>query len=276
MKRGRRFIRAVSLFVSAYFFYGCTVHGAHAQWIDYPTAGLPRSKDGKPNLRAPAPRAADGKPDLSGIWDYEKNRPCPPDGCFDLPVGQEFVNLGLVVKGGLPYTQWAQELVNQRRASSGSDTHTQCLPSGPLRTHTIPMLRKIIQMQKLMLILSERNNNFRQIFLDGRPLPKDPQPSWYGYSVGKWEKDTLVVETIGLNEGIWLDGIGSPITAGAKMTERFRRVNVGTLEIEITVDDPKAYTSPWTVKLKSELKPDTELLDYTCMENEKSIQHFTR
>lgn len=248
-----------------------------AQWLNYPTPGIPRTADGKPNLTAPAPRAADGKPDLSGIWDWEHNRECPPGGCFDQPIGQEFVNIGWSLKGGLPYQPWAAELVKTRRASNGSeDTHSTCLPSGPVRTHTIPMLRKIVLMPGLLMILSERNTSFRQVFLDGRPLPDDPQPSWNGYSVGKWEGDTLVVQTIGLRDGIWLDSSGSPLTEAAKITERFRRPTIGKLEIEITVDDSKVYTKPWTVTITSPLKPDTELLDYTCLENEKDVRRFAK
>jgi hypothetical protein len=248
---------------------------ALAQWFHYPTPGLTRTADGTPNLAAPAPRTAQGKPDFTGIWDYEKNRPCPAAGCFDLPVGKEFIDLSLVVPGGLPFTPWARALVAERKAKNGAeDTHSTCLPSGPIRTHTIPMLRKIVQLPALLLILSERNTSFRQIFLDGRPLPVDPQPSWNGYSVGAWEGDTLVVQTIGLRDGIWLDAAGSPLTEAAKLTERYRRPSQGTLEIQITVDDPKAYTKPWTITLKSDLTPDTELLDYTCLENEHSVEHF--
>ncbi len=246
-----------------------------AQWLDYPTAGVPRLPNGKPNLAAPAPRAANGKPDLSGIWGWEDNRPCPPAGCDDVKVGQEFINIGWGVKGGLPYQPWAADLVKQRRADNAKDDpQSHCLPRGALRILTDGTLKKLIQSSGVLVILSERNASYRQIFTDGRPLPGDPAPSWNGYSSGKWEGDTLVVHTVGFRDGLWLDAAGSPMTEAAKMTEKFRRPNYGTLEIEITVDDPKAYTAPWTVKLKQPLVVDTDLLDYICLENEKDAKHF--
>ncbi len=250
--------------------------GAPAQWIHYPTAGLPRTADGKPDLDAPAPRAAGGHPDLTGIWQPEDNRPCPPvTGCNDMKVPQEFFNIGWGLKGGLPYQPWAAEAVKTRTARAGQDDPTtHCLPGGPVKVHTERLLRKFVQTPALLLILSERNVNYRQIFLDGRPLPGDPNPSFSGYSTGAWQGDTLVVRTNGLRDGTWLDRNGDPLTDAAMLTKRFHRVNLGKMEIEITVDDPKAYTAPWTVKLTEVLTPDTELLDYTCLENEKDVVHF--
>ena len=137
-----------------------------------------------------------------------------------------------------------------------------------------PEYRKVVQVPGLLVILNERNAGYRQIFTDGRPLPEDPQPSWNGYSTGKWEGDTLVVQTAGFRDGMWLDRSGSPITGAAKLTERFRRPNYGTLEIEVTMDDPKAYTKPWTVKLTESIVLNTELMDYICSENEKDIKHL--
>ena len=154
------------------------------------------------------------------------------------------------------------------------DPATHCLPGGIIKSHTTPLLRKIIQLPGMVVILRETNTTFRQIFTDGRPLPGIDQPSFDGYSVGKWDGDTLVVQTIGFNDGLWLDRNGSPMTDAAKVTERFRRVNYGKLEIEVTVDDPKAYAAPWTVRLNHFLAPDTELLDYTCLENEKDASHL--
>jgi hypothetical protein len=246
-----------------------------AQW-NYPTAGVPRTADKKPNFSAPAPRTADGKPDFSGTWDIEHNKACPPGGCVDFYVGQEFGNIGWGLKDGvLPYQPWALELAKTRRASLRKDDPlSHCLPIGILELQTIPMYRKIIQVPGLLVILNEYNASYRQIFTDGRPLPVDPQPSWVGYSTGKWEGDTLVVQTTGFRDGIWLDTGGDPITDAAKVTERFRRVNYGRLEVEVTVDDPKAYTKPWTVKLAQILMLDTDLLDYICLENEKDLSHF--
>jgi hypothetical protein len=244
-----------------------------AQWLELPTRGVPRSADGKPNLSAPAPRAANGKPDLSGIWALD-HAPCPAEGCGDYPGGPEFMNLGVKLAGGLPYQPWAAELVKQRSADLGRDDPVaRCLPAGVVRILTFPPPRKIIQTPDEVVILSERDVTFRQIFTDGRPLPEDPSPSWNGFSTGKWQGDTLVVETNGLRDGMWLDRNGSPMTDAAKMTERFRRVNYGRLEIELTVDDPKAYTQAWTVNLNQSIVLNTELLDYYCNDNEKDAQH---
>ena len=143
-----------------------------------------------------------------------------------------------------------------------------------MKGHTERLLRKIVQAPGLILILNERNVSYRQIFTDGRPLPQDPNPSFSGYSSGQWEKDTLVVHTNGLRDGLWLDRSGSPLTDAAKVTERFHRLNFGKLEVEVTVDDPKAYTAPWTVKVTHLILPDTELLDYNCLENEKDGVHL--
>jgi len=266
----------LSKIVSAAFVISAAAPG-FAQWIQYPTANVPRLPNGKANLSAPAPRTADGKPDLSGLWGWEDNRPCPPDGCPDQKVGQEFINIGWSLKGGLPYQPWAAQLVKERSAAnSKDDPQSHCLPRGALRIHTDGLLKKLIQTPGLLVILTERNTSYRQIFTDGRPLPADPTPSWNGYSSGKWEGDALVVRSNGFREGLWLDASGSPMTEAATVVEEFRRPNYGTLEIKITVDDPKAYTAPWTVKLKQPLVVDTELLDYICLENERDTKHFAR
>ena len=240
-----------------------------AQWPKYPTAGVPRTTDGKPNLSAPAPRAADGKPDLSGIWQLEP-RPCGPGGCGDYSAGPEFLDFGAKLKGGLPYQPWAAELVKQRTAHLGKDDPVGfCRPGGALRILTFPPYRKFVQLPGLFLILSERDVTYRQVFTDGRRLPDDPNPTWNGYSVGTWDADTLVVQTNGLRDGTWLDRNGSPMTDAARIVERFRRVNYGRLEVTVTVDDPKAYTQPWTVTIVQRIVLDTELLDYHCLDNEK-------
>jgi hypothetical protein len=249
-----------------------------AQWLNYPTPGTPRLSNGKPNLAAPAPRTANHKPDFSGIWELEPAR-CDPKAVGtcggDYTGGPEFGNLAARLNGELPYQPWAAELIKQRAPGGGKDDPVAlCQPAGALRLLTYPPPRKIVQNPGLIVIPSERDVTFRQIFTDGRPLPKDPNPSFNGYSTGKWEGDMLVVETIGFRDGIWLDRKGSPITEAAKMTERFRRVNFGNLEIEITIDDPKAYTKPWTIKLHEMLVPDTELLEYYCQENEKDTKHM--
>jgi hypothetical protein len=246
-----------------------------AQWLKYPTAGVPRLANGKPNLAAPTPRTPDGKPDLSGIWDIEHNRPCAPQGCPDMEVGQEFVNIGWSLKGGLPYQPWAAALRKQRMEENGKDDPgSHCLPTGVVKLHTTPLFRKIVQTPGLVVILSERDASYRQIFTDGRPLPPIEMPTFDGYSVGRWDGDTLAVQTTGFKEGTWLDRSGSPLTENAKITERFRRVNFGRLEIVITVDDPKAYTAPWSVTLNQSILLDSEMLSYICLENEKSVSHL--
>ena len=245
-----------------------------AQWLNYPTPGLPRTADGKPNLSAPAPRTADGHPDLSGIWELAEDRACEPN-CGNGQSGQQFLNIGRTLKDGLPFQPGMAELAKARRVLPKLDEPiTRCLPIGLVERYTHGSMRKIVQTPGLTLILNEYNKSYRQIFTDGRPLPDDPQPSYDGYSTGKWEGDALVVQTTGFKDGIWLDALGDPLTDAGKITERFRRVNLGRLEIELTVDDPKAYTKPWTVKLAQRLVPDTEMIDFICNENEKDIQHM--
>jgi hypothetical protein len=256
-------------------FWGLLLSPLPGQWITYPTAGVPRTPDGKPDLAAACPRTADGKPDLSGLWMMQPNRNATPNfpGCE--PTAQEFGNIGFTLQEGLPYQPWAADLVKKRRAEERlHDPLSYCLPPGPVRLHTWSTPRKIIQTPGLLVILNELNASYRQIFTDGRPLPADPNPSWNGYSSAKWEGDTLVVQTNGFRDGIWLDSLGNPLTDAAKLTERFRRVNFGRMEIEITVDDPKAYTKPWTIKLNHMIKLDTDLLDFICAENEKDTPHL--
>jgi len=246
---------------------------ASSQWLNYPTAHVPRLRDGNPNLSAPAPRTKDGKPDLSGIWQLEAH--CPPEGCGDYPAAPEFGNIGARLKGGLPYQPWAAELVAQRAAQLGRDDPVGgCRPAGAIRLLTFPPQRKILQLPDELVILSERDVTYRQIFTDGRPLPQDPDPSWNGFSTAKWEGDTLVAHTLGLRDGSWLDRKGSPLTDAAKITERFHRVNYGRLEIELTVDDPKAYVHPWTITLNQLIVLNTELLDYYCLDNERDATHM--
>jgi hypothetical protein len=247
----------------------------HAQWVKYPTPGIPRTSDGKPKTDVPAPRTGDGKPDLSGIWVAERTRPCPPEGCDDMQISEQFLNIGWHVPGGIPYQPWAAAIVKKRTADlRKDDPQSQCLPTGIVRMHTTPLYRKIVQTPALVVILNERLAMYRQIFTDARPLPVDPQPSWTGYSSGRWEGDALVVRTSGFRDGLWLDAAGSPLTDAGTITERFRRVNFGKLEIQLTVDDPKAYTAPWSTTLNQFIAVDTELLDYICTENEKDVLRF--
>jgi hypothetical protein len=175
----------------------------------------------------------------------------------------------------LPMQPWAEALVKQRRDTASRDLNiTRCLPLSPPQAWSTIFLKKIIQTPQSLAILDEYMSQYRQIFLDGRTLPKDPEPSFKGYSVARWEGETLVVDTIGFKDDLWLDVVGHPLTDQARTTERIRRVNYGNLEVEITVDDPKAYTKPWTVTIKLSLAMSTDLLEYICNENEKSVQHM--
>ena len=262
-----------------------------AQWPDYPTARVARTPDGKPKLDAAAPRTADGKPDLSGIWLFRgagrpptqpgaepagAPPPPPPEQPASGPPAATFRNIGAGFKDGLPLTPWAAELLKQRMAENSKDNpDAHCLPLGLMQLHTHPQPRKIIQTPGVVVILYEAQAGVRQIFTDGRPLPgNDPQPWWYGYSIGKWDGDTLVVETTGFRDDVWLDINGSPLTDAAKLTERFQRLNYGTLRIDVTIDDPKAYTAPFSVRVNQRLILDSELIEFICNENEKSVQHM--
>jgi hypothetical protein len=264
-------------------------------------------------MEGPTPRTADGKPDFSGIWVFEGNRglrppgtppgviagsgpapapagasatapPAPPGpppaggtGLGPRPPGpNQFFDIGSTLKEGLPFTPWAAEVRKERKGNNNKDNpDAHCLPLGLMQLHTHPQPRKIIQLPKLIVILYEAQAGVRQIFMDGRPLPNsDAEPWWYGYSIGHWDGDTLVVETNGFRDDVWLDVEGSPLTNTGKMTERFRRINFGHLEMDITVEDPKAYTHPWTVKIKQRLLLDTDLIEFVCNENEKSDAHL--
>jgi hypothetical protein len=245
---------------------------AAAQWLRYPTAGVPRTRDGNPDFTARTPRAADGRPDFSGVWQNEGYDPNGVEGLGPTPR-TVFFDLSFGLKDPRPpYQPWAAELYAHRKDQNSKDNpDARCLPIGTLQMLAHPLPKKIIQNPGLLVILHERNMEFRQIYTDGRRLPDDPQPSWYGYSSGRWEGDTLVVDTVGFRDGLWADFNGSPLTDQAKMTERFRRPNFGRLEIEVTIDDPRAYTRPWTVSVHQRIALDTDLLEYACLENEKDV-----
>jgi hypothetical protein len=243
-----------------------------AQW-SVATKGVPTTPDGKPNYHAPAPKMADGTtPDLSGLWDVEK-RPCieatSPSGCSDAPDGVPvgFINVATGAAEKPPLQPWAEVLAEQDE----NDPNLRCLPHAPSRMWVHFVMRKIIQTPDSLTILDEYMGQYRQIFLDGRPLPKAPEPMFKGYSVGRWEGDTLVVETIGIKEN-WFNGQGYPLTEQARIIERIRRVDYANLEVEVTVDDPKAYTKRWTRTIKLVLVLDMDLFEYICNENEKDLQ----
>jgi hypothetical protein len=187
----------------------------------------------------------------------------------------QFWNLGASFKDGLPFQPWAAELHRQRVASNSEDNpDAHCLPIGVMQLHTHGQPRKMIQTPGVIVIMYEANSGLRQIFTDGRSLPKEAEPWWYGYSVGKWDGDTLVVESTNFRDLGWLDVEGSPLTESGKIIERYRRPDYGHLEIEVTIDDPKAYTKPWTVKVYQRILPDTELIEFVCQENERDDRHL--
>ncbi len=234
-----------------------------AQWLNQPTPGIPRTTDGKPNLSAPAPRTSDGKPDLSGLWNrispkYSRNV------AADLKPGEV-----------LP---WADALVQQRIEDLGRGyMNVLCVPLGPGYTtvadSTGAEMMKIVQTPSLIVILNP-DLTHRQIFLDGRALEASPNPSWMGYSVGRWDGDTLVVESNGFNDRTWLDHDGHPHTEALRVTERYRRRDFGHLDLEVTFADPKAYARPWTVAVRAELAPDTEMIEWVCGEGRSGIEHW--
>jgi hypothetical protein len=236
-----------------------------AQWLDLPSAGIPRTADGKPNLAAPAPRTPDGKPDLTGVWEAEGQTYF-----FDLTAGLKPEDVVL--------QPWAKTLQQQRVDNvHGDDPLARCLPHGVPRVNTNGLFPfKVIQTPTVIVILYEQMNLFRQIFMDGRKLAKDPNPTWLGYSIGRWEGDTLVVETSGFNDRTWLDTEkGHPATEALHVTERFRRKNFGNMEVTATIDDSKAYAKPWTTTPQPmHLQLGTELIEFICNENEKDIPHL--
>jgi hypothetical protein len=254
-----------------------------AQWIKYPAEGVPR-KNGKPDLTAPAPRLPDGRPDLSGIWHASQTPPCLDSRGDERPCGSATggsplgSNLGRNLPGGrLPYQPWAATLMDERhKAMSIDDPHVRCMPDNPPRHWTLPHLTKIVHMPKLLVMLYEVNAMYRQVFLDGRPFPADMNPTWNGYSVGRWDGNSLVVETRGFRDDLWADTQGSPMSDAAKMTEKFTRKNFGSMEIAVTIDDPKVYTKPFTVTLNESLEADTEIIDEFCLEGEKDYERLQR
>ena len=263
-----------------------------AQWPLHPQPGIPKGRDGKPDVSAPAPRTADGKPDFSGIW-IRSDDPEPDGSTPGRPPAVTGGNAGAGFKDGLPFQPWAAELQKKRAAEIGlNDPDGLCLPQGPLQYHIDPQPLKIAQMPRQILIIYESNYGLRTIYMDGRSLPAQGavQPYWHGYSVGRWEGDTLVVESnnfhgvdpdnpraVGLPDTYlgagWLDHAGSPYTEAMKLTERFRRVNYGLLDIELTVDDPKAYTRPFTVRVLQGIVADgSEPIEFICHENQTFLK----
>jgi hypothetical protein len=267
---------------------GLAVCSLDAQWLNYPAPGTPRTRDGKPNLTAPPPRAADGKPDLSGVWRVEATpldeltrlfgdlSPLSVPGDDARTFSKYLFNIFADFKRGEePFRPEAAKLFQQRAPGSGKDFPTShCLPAGVPTSLIIPIPFKIIQTRGLTAMLFEGDNTIRQIYTDGRKHPTDPHPLWLGYSVGKWERDTLVAETVGFNDKSWLDAAGHPHSDALRVLERFRRRDFGHLDVEATLDDPKMYTSPFTIKFTLLLQPDSDILELFCNENEKDRVHL--
>jgi len=255
-----------------------------AQWPKYSPPGVPKTPDGNVNTTAPAPRTVDGKPDLSGVWEtIPGRRPNTPavaaEGTGELPPsGSLFGNIGDQVAGGAPYQPWAAELVKKRMADNSKDNpDAHCLPLGIMQNTTHPFPKKIIQTASEVILIYEGSaTTVREIYLDGRTPDPEADPWYQGYSAGRWEGDTLVVETTNFIDddhwSTWLDVRGSPLTRNGKIIERFRRLNFGSLVIEVTIDDPKAYTKPFTATINNRLLPDTQLIEFVCID--KSAQHY--
>jgi hypothetical protein len=260
--------------------------GSDAQWLNYPTPGTPRMRDGKPNLAAPAPRALDGKPDLSGVWHVQPSGLAEMKRLFGDGVGvsgvpgmepdtisKYAVNILLDFKPDeSPIRPEAAEIL--RRRAPGSNPADRCLPIGIPAAGLVSEPRKIVQSPKMIVIMYESDGTHRQIYTDGRILPKEvAQPSWLGYSAGKWDGDTLIVETAGFNDKTWLDLSGHPHSEALHITERYHRRDFGHLDVEMTFDDPLMYTQPFTIKFTEELWADSDVFEYFCNENERDRAH---
>ena len=238
---------------------------AGAQW-QHPNPETPRTRDGKGNLSAPAPRKPDGKPSLAGVWMRAPLTNLPPR-----PPGTPNTLADRLIDGSsISMQPWAQALFNERSEKNlgGGRPSERCLPHGIPDAMLPGVPFKFVETIGLTLILYEEFNQYRQIFTDGRPFPRDPQPTWFGYSIGKWEGDAFVVESMGFNDQTWLDDSGHPHTDAMRTTERFQRRDFGRMDLTVTIDDPKAYTKPWSVSIPLDLLPDTELMEFIC-ENEK-------
>jgi len=234
---------------------------ASAQWLDYPAPGIPRLPNGKPNLSAPAPRAVDGHPDLTGIWAG------PGTGGYERNIARDLKPADI--------QPWAEAIYQQRVYNEGKDApRANCLPDPFVYYHAVDTQR-IVQTPGLIIVLYQgtTNSQHREIFTDGRKLPADPNPTWMGYSVGHWDGDTLVVETAGFNDRSWLDIEGHPHSEALKVTERFHRRDLGHMDLDITIDDPKTFTRPFSLSMPQHLTPDTDLIESVC-ENDRSVTHM--
>ena len=239
-----------------------------AQWIHHPDPKTPRTADGKPNLAAPVVRTADGKPDLSGVWmrvpPRKRDNPSNNNLLDYMPDG---ATISMRPEAAALYQHRRDVLLGTGRPSE------QCLPHGIPDAMLPGVPYKIVPTPGLMLILYEQLGRHRQIFTDGRTHPVDPQPAWFGYAIGKWDGDVFVIETKGFNDKTWLDDSGHPHSDAMKTTERFRRLDFGHMEMQITIDDPKVYTQPFTATIPFDLLPDTDLIEDVC-DNEKDADRI--
>ena len=250
------------------------VSTAAAQWPNRESPRVPRTADGTPNLAAPPPRTPDGRVDLSGVWEAMPDPGGKPGGIEGIvaPRYLQDVTRDAPARATL-MLPWADALYKARAANQFLDNpQIRCLPSGVPRVHALTLPYKIVQQPELVVLLYENGTLFRQVFLDGRRHPADPQPTWMGYSVGRWDGDALVVETVGFNDQTWLDGTGHPHTERMRLTERFLRRSVGRMDLEITVDDPGTYIQPIRYVQPQALLPDGELIEYVCAENVKPLR----
>jgi len=257
---------------------------AQAQWLNHPSPRTPRTKDGKPNLVAAAPRASDGRPDLSGIWLAESAPreelirflgPSAMNLLGEASPARYFMNaLGDYKPEEVVLTPAAGKLFEQRGATFGKDLpSTHCLPLGIPLMDVAVFPHKIIQSPGLIAVLYEENATFRQIYTDGRKLPENPEPALLGYSVGRWEGDWLVVNVAGFADQGWLDAFGHPHSDAMRVTERFHRRDFGHMDGEVTIDDPRTYSRPFSYKFTKRLLPDTDLIESFCV-NEKDRPHL--
>lgn len=267
-----------------------TAASADAQWVQYPAPGIPRTKDGQPDLSAAAPKGANGKPDLSGIWSTDPTpfaemdrlfpffRPFAVPGDDPRMFTKYFMDVFADFRPeDVPMRPEAAKVFQQRLAAVDSAREAptaRCFPAGVPMGDLLPLPRRVIHTPGLLAILYEGINPHRMIYLDGRSLPVDPQPAWMGYSVGKWDGNTLVVESNGYTDRSWLDGMGHPRSEATRITERMRRRDFGHMEVDVTIDDSKSYTKPFSIRYTQTLVPDTDILEYICTENEKDHAHL--
>jgi len=266
--------------------------GLHGQWLNFRTPGTPRAADGAPNLSAPAPRALDGKPDLSGVWMHEISTVAEMKRVFgnrfedtvkvDVPgmeLGTQhryaFNILQDFKPGESPMRPEAAELMKKRSFANNPEELCSENPGIPLAGLLSEPI-KIVQSPRLSIILYEAGNAHRQIYTDGRALPDEfSLPAYYGYSVGHWEGDTLVIESAGFNAKTPLDAAGHPHSEGLRLTERYRRLDFGHMYVETTINDPQMYTRPFTIKVPHNLLPDSDVFESFC-ENEKDGAHLQK